>query len=79
MIYTSFKKIDDVGRVVLPKDIREKLGLRLNDMIKIDVENDRIVITKAEHTCVFCGKSSGLRSFMGKTVCEDCIKTLNNT
>lgn len=79
MIYTSFKKIDDVGRVVLPKDIREKLGLRLNDMIKIDVQNDSIIITKAEHTCVFCGKSSGLKSFMGKTVCEYCIKSLNNT
>lgn len=79
MAYTSYKKIDDVGRVVLPKDIREEVGLRLNDMLKIDVENEKIVISKAEDTCVFCGKPEQLKKFMGKTVCESCVKELNNS
>ncbi len=77
MAYTSYKKIDDVGRVVLPKDIRDELGLSINEMLKLDVENNRIIITKAENTCVFCGKTSGLKSFKGKTVCEKCVKELN--
>ncbi|MBR2280760.1 MAG: AbrB/MazE/SpoVT family DNA-binding domain-containing protein [Ruminococcus sp.] len=77
MAYTSYKKIDDVGRVVLPKDVREELGLRINDMLRIETENDRIVITKAEESCIFCGKSSGIKRYMGKTVCESCIKKLN--
>ncbi|MEE3429178.1 MAG: AbrB/MazE/SpoVT family DNA-binding domain-containing protein [Ruminococcus sp.] len=79
MAYTSYKKIDDVGRVVLPKDVREELGLRINDMIKIDVEKDTIVIRKAEESCVFCGKNGSLKHYMGKTVCANCIKQLNNT
>lgn len=79
MVYTSYKKIDDVGRVVLPKDVREKLGLRINDMLKIDVENERIILTKAVDSCVFCGKSDKLKEYMGKTVCESCINKLNNT
>ena len=48
MAYTSYKKIDDVGRVVLPKDVREELGLRINDMLRIETENDRIVIATGE-------------------------------
>ena len=79
MAYTSYKKIDDVGRVVLPKDVREELGLRINDVIKIDVEKDKIIITKAEETCLFCGNKSGLIHFKGKTICGKCVKDLNNT
>ncbi len=79
MAYTSYKKIDDVGRVVLPKDIREELGLRINDVIKIDVKNESIVISKADETCFFCGNKSALKHFKGKTICEKCVKELNNT
>ncbi len=79
MAYTSYKKIDDVGRVVLPKDIREEVGIKLNDMLKIDVEKDKIIIAKAEDTCVFCGKTANLKKYMDKTVCESCVKALNTT
>lgn len=77
MAYTSYKKIDDVGRVVLPKDVREELGLRINDMLKIEVENNSIIIKKADESCLFCGKGEGIKRYMGKTVCESCIKNLN--
>lgn len=76
MIYTSFKKIDEVGRIVLPKDIRKKLDLRINEILKIDVENDKIVITKAELTCTFCGSTENLQEFMDKHICTDCISKL---
>lgn len=79
MVYTSYKKIDDVGRVVLPKDFRDELGLKINDMLKLDVEEGKIIISKADSVCVFCGKASGLKSYMGKTVCENCIKKLNKS
>lgn len=79
MVYSSYKKIDDVGRIVLPKDIREELGIKLNEMLKIDVEDGKIVICKAEDSCVFCGKNDGLKKYMGKTVCKNCVNELNNT
>lgn len=78
MIYTSFKKIDEVGRIVLPKDIRNKLDLHINEMLKIDIENNKIVITKAEQTCVFCGCTENLESFKGKNICPKCIKEIIN-
>lgn len=77
MIYTSYKKIDDVGRIVLPKDIRNKLDLRINDLLKIDIENNKIVLTKAEQTCIFCGQTENLESFKGKNICPECLKELN--
>ncbi|MCH5303460.1 MAG: AbrB family transcriptional regulator, partial [Ruminococcus sp.] len=60
-------------------DIRKEMGLQINDMLKIDVNNGQIIITKADDSCVFCGKTSKLKSYRGKTVCESCIKELNNS
>lgn len=76
MIYTSYKKIDDVGRIVVPKDIRSKLGIHLGETLKLDIKDDAIIISKAELTCVFCGNTEDLTDFMGKSVCADCIKKL---
>lgn len=79
MIYKSYKKIDSLGRVHLPKDFREELDLRENDDILIEVKDNSVVITKAEDSCVFCGKSDKLTAFKGKFVCAKCIKSLNTT
>lgn len=77
MIYKTYKSIDPVGRIVIPKDFRDAVGFREGEDLLIEVEDGRIVLSKAEQTCVFCEKTSGLRSYMGKTVCENCIKALN--
>ncbi len=79
MHYTCYKKIDDVGRVVVPKELREALDIRLNETVKFDIEDDKIVISKADQTCIFCGRTDSLKSYRGKTVCSECIKNLNNT
>ena len=76
MIYTTYKKIDDLGRLVVPKDIRESIGISLNEVVRIDVENERVIITKAEDTCVFCGGTENLLRFMSKTVCKNCARAL---
>ena len=76
MIYTSYKKINEVGRIVISKDIRKRLDLGINELLKIDVEDNKIVITKAEPNCIFCGNGKDLKNYMGKSVCADCIKML---
>ena len=48
MIYTNYKKIDEVGRIVISKNIRKHLSIEANDMLKIDVDGNAIVIKKAE-------------------------------
>ncbi len=76
MIYTSYKKIDEAGRVVISKDIRKKLSIQCNDLLKLDVEENAIVIKKAEPCCEFCGSEENLVEYMGKNICRDCIGTL---
>lgn len=78
MIYKTYKPIDSVGRIVIPKDFRDAVGFKEFEDLLIEVEDGRIVLSKAEQSCVFCGKTSGLKSYMGKTVCEKCVKALNN-
>jgi transcriptional pleiotropic regulator of transition state genes len=79
MVYSSYKRIDEAGRIVLSKDIRRALDLDANEMLKIDVEGDKIIITKAQPDCIFCGKSSDLKSYMGKCICNNCLNKINNT
>lgn len=79
MIYKSYKKIDEVGRVVLPKDIRNKIGINIGDILEMDIDEDKIIIKKAEQTCIFCGSTENLESFKGKNICKNCIKLLNNS
>ncbi|MCR5653663.1 MAG: AbrB/MazE/SpoVT family DNA-binding domain-containing protein [Ruminococcus sp.] len=79
MIYKTYKPIDPVGRIVIPKDFRDAVGFREGEDLLIEVEDGRIVLSKAEQTCVFCDRTAGLRSYMGKTVCENCIKHLTNS
>lgn len=78
MIYKTYKPIDPVGRIVIPKDFREAVGFSEGEDLLIEVEEGRIVLSKAEQTCIFCENTSGLKSYKGKTVCENCIKALNS-
>ena len=77
MIYKSYKSIDPVGRIVIPKDFREAAGLSDGEDLLIEVIDGKIVLSKAEQTCVFCGSKKNLREYMDKTVCENCIIALN--
>lgn len=67
------RKIDELGRIVLPIELRRNLNINERDSIEIFVEEDCIVLKKYELSCVFCGKSNAVSLFKNKTVCADCI------
>lgn len=70
------RKVDELGRIVLPIEMRRTLEIGERDELEIFVENDRIVLQKYEPSCVFCTSSQGLTPFRGKNVCADCIEKL---
>ena len=72
------RKVDELGRIVLPIEIRRTLDIAERDELEIYMENDRIVLQKYEPNCVFCASSFGLTSYKGKNVCRDCIRSMNN-
>jgi transcriptional pleiotropic regulator of transition state genes len=70
------RKIDQLGRVVLPAEVRRRFGIRPGDLIDIAVDSDAILLTKVEDRCVFCGGAVELIEFSGKLVCGGCVSRL---
>ncbi len=70
------RKIDELGRVVIPIEIRKILDIKERDSLGISLEEGGIFIKKEEPSCVFCNSNINLQSFRSKNVCKDCIKAL---
>ena len=58
------KNIDDLGRIVLPKDIRKKLGMEIRSSVDVRVEDEKIIITKVQDSCIFCHSKLNLTDFI---------------
>lgn len=67
------RKIDELGRIVVPKEIRKKLGIANEDPVEIYVDGDKIILKRYEENCLFCEKSDELFSFKGKKICRACL------
>ena len=70
------RKVDELGRIVLPIELRRTLDIDIRDSLEIYVENDSIVLKKYEPTCIFCGSSKELTVFNEKNICEKCLEKL---
>ena len=66
------RKIDDLGRIVLPAETRRLFNIREGDQLAISVEGDNIIIRKLEDTCTFCGSTTDVGAFKGKGICARC-------
>ncbi|GAC1366579.1 MAG: hypothetical protein NVSMB32_11030 [Actinomycetota bacterium] len=71
------RKVDDLGRVVVPAEMRRSFGIREGDYLDISVEEDRIILVKRQSACVFCRAGDDLKEFRGRMVCAACIGELS--
>ena len=71
------RRIDELGRVVLPIELRRTLDIDIKDSLEIYVDNSSIILKKYEPACVFCGNASDVISFKGKNICKNCIHEMN--
>ena len=65
------RKIDGLGRIVIPMEIRNKLDISTNDPLEIHVEG-----TQIEPDCTFCGSSKNVIEYKGKNICQKCLEEL---
>jgi transcriptional pleiotropic regulator of transition state genes len=72
------RKVDDLGRIVLPMELRRTFNIQKEDPLEIFVDEDAIVLKKYEPACVFCGDSDGIQQIHGKNVCAGCIKEMKS-
>lgn len=70
------RKVDDLGRIVLPIELRRTLDIAERDELEIFMENDRIVLQKYEPACIFCGSFRNITAFNRKNICSDCVEKL---
>jgi len=70
------RKIDDLGRIVVPAETRRLFNIHEGDELAITVENGGIVLRKLDASCVFCATSERLETFAGRAVCADCRAAL---
>ena len=70
------RKIDKLGRIVLPKELRRTLGLNDRESVEIYVDQDAIILKKFKSTCVLCGDNEDLLDFKGKSICQKCMNEL---
>lgn len=72
------RKIDNLGRIVLPKETRTVLDIKEKDSIEMFIDNGRIILEKYQPSCIFCGNTENIVYFNGKRVCSDCIDKLKS-
>lgn len=75
----NLRRVDEMGRIVIPKKVRESLNLQSEDPIEIFVEDDKLILQKYEPGCLFCDSIENTFEYMGKQICLDCLKKMANS
>ncbi len=71
------RDIDEMGRIVIPKELRKAFDMNVKDPVEIFTDGDCVILKKYNPGCTFCGSVNGLRMFKQKLVCDDCAEALN--
>lgn len=70
------RKVDELGRIVLPIELRRTLSIDIKDPLEIYVEGEQIALKKYEPSCIFCGNAKDVVNYKGKNICKSCLKEL---
>ncbi len=70
------RKVDELGRIVLPIELRRTLDIAERDALEIYVDEDRIILKKYLPACLFCGNARDIVDYKGKNICPDCLKAI---
>lgn len=70
------RRVDELGRIVIPAEIRKRFGIHERDPLEISVQGDAVVLTRPQDACVFCAASENLTSFHDRSVCWTCRMAL---
>jgi transcriptional pleiotropic regulator of transition state genes len=73
------RKIDELGRVTLPSELRKTLDIDVKDGLEIFIEGNTIVLKKYEPSCIFCGNARNVINYKEKNICLECLDDLKLT
>lgn len=70
------RKVDELGRVVIPIELRRNLDIDVKDALEIFVDGEHIVLKKYAPACIFCGQAKDVITFKNKNICPACLEEL---
>ena len=73
------RKVDELGRIVLPIELRRSLDIDVKDALEIYVDGSQIVLKKYEPACIFCGNAKDIVHFKGKNICKNCMDEMSKS
>jgi transcriptional pleiotropic regulator of transition state genes len=72
------RKVDELGRIVIPIELRRTLDIDIKDALEIYVDGDQIILKKYEPACIFCQNARDVVNYKGKNICKDCLSELGS-
>lgn len=72
------RKVDELGRIVLPIELRRTYNIEEKDALEIYVDGENIILKKYEPACIFCGDAKNVNNYKGKNICSGCLTELSN-
>lgn len=73
------RKVDELGRIVLPISIRQTMDINEKDSLEIFTDENKIILQKYQPSCIFCNNVDDTVFFNGKRVCESCLQKIKET
>ena len=71
------RKVDELGRIVLPIELRRTLNIDEKDSLEIYVDGSSVILRKYEPSCVFCGDAGDVLTYKGKNICRACLREMS--
>ncbi|NLB53526.1 MAG: AbrB/MazE/SpoVT family DNA-binding domain-containing protein [Syntrophomonadaceae bacterium] len=71
------RKVDELGRIVIPIELRRTMGIEEKDALEIYVDSEKIVLKKYEPACIFCTNAEDVINYKGKNICKSCLTQLS--
>ena len=73
------RKVDELGRVVIPIELRRTLSIAEKDALEIYVDGEQIILKKYQPACILCGEAKDVTNYRGKNICKGCLTELRNS
>ncbi|MEQ8235928.1 MAG: AbrB/MazE/SpoVT family DNA-binding domain-containing protein [Syntrophomonadaceae bacterium] len=70
------RRVDELGRIVIPIELRRTMGIEEKDALEIYVDSEKIILKKYEPACIFCGNAEDVTNYKGKNICKSCLTEL---
>lgn len=70
------RRVDELGRVVIPIELRRTMEIAEKDALEIYVDGESIILKKYQPACIFCGNAKDVENYKGKNICKDCLEEL---